>query len=192
MPGPAGCSGRCYLLWAGEAGSLTSSLLLGCRGAGAKKRNREDKGQVSNPSQPHAGGQGSSKAPLLPAWCWTLLFPCHPIASGSNAARHKLCWQLSCPRSSHGKQAGFSIQASATWGPRGAQGGCPDPGSGAALSTPKPAVVEDTHPMARTESALVLHLHGPHLPSSEHLPSHRHQRPDHKPRSSFRAACIKP
>lgn len=57
---------------------------------------------------------------------------------------------------------------------------------------PKPAVVEDTHPMARTESALVLHLHGPHQTSSEHLPSHRHQQPDHKPRSSFRAACIKP
>lgn len=49
MPRSAGSLG--YLLPAGEAKSLTSRLLLGCRGAGAKKRNREDKGQVSNPLQ---------------------------------------------------------------------------------------------------------------------------------------------
>lgn len=75
MPVPPG-----YLL------ALTSHLLRGCRGAGAKKRNRKDKGQVSNPLQPYTDGQGRSWVPVLPSWCWTLLFPCYPIADGIQQA----------------------------------------------------------------------------------------------------------
>lgn len=58
----------------------SSWLLLGCRGAGAKKRNREGEDQASSTLQPHTGGQGSPKA-----WHYTLFFPCHPIANGANA-----------------------------------------------------------------------------------------------------------
>lgn len=99
MPGPPG-----YLL------SLTSHLLLGCRGAGAKKRNREDKGQVSNPLQPYTDGQGSSEAPVLPSWCWTLLFPCHPIADGIQLAD-----QMAKPTC--GRVQGFTIHPEKTWEP---------------------------------------------------------------------------
>lgn len=180
-PRPAGPSG--YLLSAGEAGSLTSHLLLGCRGAGAKKRNREDKGQVSNrPCNSPLVARAAPRLPPLPAWPWTLLFPRHPIAKGLNVAQCELRWPVGCPKPAHGRfqhPGKCSLEALRQHGedalPRGAELLSRSPPHGKERGSPAGAgCSEHTSPLPSPWWS---------TQPSPHLPTLRHRWPDHKARS---------
>lgn len=171
VPGSAGPSG--YLLSAGESGSLTSHLLLGCRGAGAKKRNREDKGQVSN--HPHNPTLVVRAALRLPC-CQPGAGPC------SSLTNPRPMDQTLLSVSSAGRSDAPNPLVEDNEVPTARQV-LPGGSTGRTLCPRVQSCSQPAHPMARTRSALVglgalsptMPAHGPHTavaPNLNPMPPH--------------------
>lgn len=181
LAGSAGPSN--YLLSAGEARSLTSHLLLGCRGAGAKKRNREDKGQVSNAST--APWWWPRQLQGTPAACLVLHLalpsPSHLQWIKRCSARAPLAGQM--PQTSSWKAMGFQHPGK-DGGPGAAQGESSLPGSRDALKQPIPWQGQDQPWWGwmlhlQPQQPMVLTCGGT-KPQPNISPPCRHHQPDHE------------